>query len=311
VTGTPAGTRTLALPPQYDMVGTLAPIGLGRHDPCTRWIDGSYWLAARTPDGAGSLALRRDGALLIATSYGPGAAWLLEHADRIAGLHDDLSAFETMVSEHPLVRHLAREHSGLRLAATGLLFHRLLRAVCEQKVTGKEAYGAYARIVRRFGTPAPGPLDGGQAPGSLLVPPDPDSIAATPYYEFHPLGLEQRRADTLRRAAAHARRLALRVDSAALTAGLILIRGIGRWTAAEVSSTVFGDPDAVSVGDYHLPNIVSWALAGEARGTDARMLELLSPFAGQRGRVCRLLVTAGIGAPRFGPRAPIRNFRSF
>ena len=43
---------------------------------------------------------------------------------------------------------------------------------------------------------------------------------------------------------------------------------------------MFGDPDAVSVGDYHIPNMVAWALAGDARGTDEHMLELLAPFAG-------------------------------
>ena len=45
------------------------------------------------------------------------------------------------------------------------------------------------------------------------------------------------------------------------------------------------------VGDYHFPNTVAWALAGEARADDDRMLELLSPYAGQRGRVLSGLVT--------------------
>jgi hypothetical protein len=60
-----------------------------------------------------------------------------------------------------------------------------------------------------------------------------------------------------------------------------------------------------------MKNFVSWALAGEPRGTDERMLELLAPYAGHRGRVCIMIESAGIGAPRYGPRAPIRNFRSF
>jgi 3-methyladenine DNA glycosylase/8-oxoguanine DNA glycosylase len=69
-----------------------------------------------------------------------------------------------------------------------------------------------------------------------------------------------------------------------------------------------GDADAVSVGDYHLPHMVGWALAGEARSSDARMLELLEPYRGHRGRVIRLLVMAGIGAPRYGPRRALRNW---
>src|SRR4029453_406544 len=46
-----------------------------------------------------------------------------------------------------------------------------------------------------------------------------------------------------------------------------------------------GDPDAVPVGDFHLPHLVAGALAGEPRGTDERMLEPLAPFAGHRRRV--------------------------
>jgi 3-methyladenine DNA glycosylase/8-oxoguanine DNA glycosylase len=83
--------------------------------------------------------------------------------------------------------------------------------------------------------------------------------------------------------------------------------GIGPWTAAEVGMRAFGDPDAVSVGDFHIPNMVAWALAGEPRGTDERMLELLEPYRGQRGRVIRLLELAMFEAPRYGPRLAPRR----
>jgi hypothetical protein len=63
------------------------------------------------------------------------------------------------------------------------------------------------------------------------------------------------------------------------------------------------------VGDFHMPSLVTWALAGEPRGTDDRMLELLEPFAGHRGRVVRLLKTSGIRAPRYGPRLRYQYIR--
>jgi 3-methyladenine DNA glycosylase/8-oxoguanine DNA glycosylase len=88
---------------------------------------------------------------------------------------------------------------------------------------------------------------------------------------------------------------------------LMAIPGIGAWSAAEVTAVALGDPDAVSVGDFGLPHLVSWNLAGEARGNDARMLELLEPFAGHRGRVIRLLEAAAPQAPRRGPRTPLRT----
>jgi 3-methyladenine DNA glycosylase/8-oxoguanine DNA glycosylase len=82
--------------------------------------------------------------------------------------------------------------------------------------------------------------------------------------------------------------------------------GVGPWTAAEVTSRAMGDADAVSIGDFHLPNVVAWLLAGEARADDARMLALLEPWRGQRGRVIRLLEASGVGPPRFGPRLAAR-----
>ena len=65
------------------------------------------------------------------------------------------------------------------------------------------------------------------------------------------------------------------------------------------------DPDAVPVGDFHFPNTVAWALAREPRADDDRMLELLAPYAGQRGRVLRSLVSIAGAAPSYGPRQRI------
>jgi 3-methyladenine DNA glycosylase/8-oxoguanine DNA glycosylase len=298
-------TRTMAAPDGYHLAGTVSLLTFSRYDPCARFAGGTFWWATRTPDGPATLALRRDGAAIEATTFGPGAGWLAERADAIAGLRDDVSGFPAVAAAHPVVAELARRHRGLRLPATGRLFQRLLRAVFEQKVTGKEAYRAYAKTVRHFREPAPGPGP------DLLLPPDAATVAATPYWVFHPFGVEQRRAQALLRTAVLADRLERCADAAEATARLTAIPGIGPWTAAEVVRTVHGDPDAVSVGDYHMPNIVAWGLAGQPRADDARMLELLAPFRGHRGRVCVLLETAGVAAPRFGPRMPLRSFATY
>ncbi|GGQ56635.1 hypothetical protein GCM10010166_27690 [Couchioplanes caeruleus subsp. azureus] len=297
-------TRRLRPPEGYAFSGTLRSLLVVRHDPCGRLADGDFWLAARTPEGPASLHLARTGAELTATGHGPGAQWIVERADAVAGLRDDLGDFPALAARHPLVARLARTFAGLRFPATGQVFHRLIRAVLEQKVTGIEAHRAYRALVRHFGEPAPGPA-------GLVLPPDPDAVAATPYWTFHPFGVEQRRTQALLRCAVEAARLERCADSAEATRRLTAIPGIGPWTAAEVVRTAYGDPDAVSVGDFHIPNAVAWALAGEARGTDARMLELLEPFTGHRGRVCELLAAGGIAAPKFGPRMPIRGFARF
>ena len=82
---------------------------------------------------------------------------------------------------------------------------------------------------------------------------------------------------------------------------------IGPWTAAEVALRALGDRDAVSIGDYHLPSLVAYALAGERKATDERMLELLEPFRGHRGRVIRLLEDSGIRPEAHGPRMQPRS----
>ena len=81
---------------------------------------------------------------------------------------------------------------------------------------------------------------------------------------------------------------------------------MGLWTSAEVARLAHGDADAVSVGDFHVKNLVAFALAGEPRGTDERMLELLEPFEGHRGRVCLLIESSGLSAPKYGPRQRIQ-----
>ena len=132
------------------------------------------------------------------------------------------------------------------------------------------------------------------------------------YADFHPLGVERKRAEILIRTAREMPRLASAFAAAdergapAVRARLERIRGIGPWTSAMVTAVTLGDADAVPVGDYHLPNTVSWLLAGEPRATDARMLELLEPYAGHRWRVLRLAKGAG-GAPKYGPKLSLTD----
>ena len=80
------------------------------------------------------------------------------------------------------------------------------------------------------------------------------------------------------------------------------VRGIGPWTSAMVLGVRLGRPEPIPVGDFHLRDTIAWALAGEPRATDARMVELLEPFRGQAFRVIRLVSAARLEAPKRGPR---------
>jgi 3-methyladenine DNA glycosylase/8-oxoguanine DNA glycosylase len=288
-----------------DLGLTLRPLRHGPGDPAFSRRGATWWRATRTPDGPATTSFALEGDGVRATAWGPGAAWALEHADGVVGATDDPTAFDP---PRGLVRDLHRRHPGLRIPRSGAVFEAILPTIIEQKVTSGEAHDSYRRLLLAWGEPAPGP---GHELG-LRVPPDPRDVAARPYFAFHPFGIERRRATTVLTAAAHARRLeeASAMTPAAARRRLCALPGLGPWTAAEVALAALGDADAVPVGDYHLPNTVAWALAGEPRATDDRMLELLEPFAGHRGRAARLLTLSGLQAPRFGPRAPLRSIRS-
>lgn len=262
------------------------------------------WVARRWPEGPGTLRVRQRSDHLQLDAWGPGARSSLDQAADWVGLPDRDA--EAMVARHPSVRTLLHQMRGARLGRTREITGRLIAVALAQKVTGKNSKAALRNLAWKWGDSAPGPRT------DLRLLPDWDRLAGTPYHRFHPLGIERRRADLVRLIASRANALnrALDLDPAAARRHLRALPGIGPWTAAIVIGSALGDPDSVPVGDVHLPNWVAWHLAGEERGTDERMLELLEPYAGQRGRVVRMIKSSGRGPPRYGPKATVRDIRS-
>mgnify|MGYP002623426980 CR=1 FL=1 len=265
--------------PRIDLRRTLRPL----HG---RFLDDGWWLTARTSDGPATLRISRRGSDVLGDAWGEGAETILNRLPAIVGHHDPAD-FHT---EHPLISALGRRPAGSRLGPTDAL------------MTGTEAARAWSGLSRAFSEPAPGPDRG------MRLPPDPERMATAPYWEFHELHLEKRRADVIRRVSREASRIQRLADVAAAEAAEWLMRmnGIGPWTVAGTLEVSHGDPDQVAVGDYHLKNIIVYHLTGRARGTDEEMMELLEEFRPNRGRVVRLLLTLG-PAPKFGPRSTPRN----
>lgn len=298
----PSECRIVPLAP-VDLQTTLRFHTAAPRDPAFLFDGDAVWMATDTPSGPATIRLRPDDDAISATAWGPGADEVLTDAPGIIGAADDPSGFRPSRSA---LDRMARHHPGLRITRSGRVVEILLRTAVGQVVAGKEAKRSWVRLSRALGEPAPGPTD-------LLLPPGPAVIASMPYQDFHPYGIERRRAEILRRIARHANRLqqaaAMPIEDAYRR--IRAVPGIGEWTAAKAGLTALGDADAVPVGDYHLPNVVAWVLAGEERADDGRMLELLEPYAGHRGRVIRLIQAAGIHAPRRGPRAPLRSFETW
>ncbi|MDQ1751042.1 MAG: hypothetical protein QOE71_2098 [Pseudonocardiales bacterium] len=269
---------------------------------------GGFWRATRTPEGVGTLQLSVAAGELLALAWGPGASWLLDSVPELIGQSDDWSELD--VSGHPVLHSVRRRLPGLRLCRTGLVLDALIPAVLEQRVTGGEAWRAWRMLVRTFGAPAPGP-----AQLKLWVAPAPDRLLEVPSWDWHRYAVDAKRYRTIRAVATVASRLE---ESVAIAADgqfdvalqrLQVVPGVGEWTAAETALRAFGDPDVVSVGDFHLKNRVGYALTGAARTDDATMLELLEPWRGQRARVVRLIESSGMSPPKYGPRFSPNDIR--
>ncbi|MFC8200178.1 DNA-3-methyladenine glycosylase family protein [Streptomyces sp. NPDC057298] len=291
--------RSWAPPWPLDLGLVLGPLRRGPADPTFRRTpDGAVWRASLTPVGPGTLRVCVRGGVVEGEAWGPGARWLLDQLPLMLGEADDPGAFEP---RHRLVATTRHRRPGLRLTRTGLVLESLIPSILEQKVTTDEAYRAWRSLVRKYGVPAPGPVD-----GRMFVMPEPRVWSLIPSWEWHRAGVDNKRASTILRAVRVARRMeeAVALDAEAARERLELVSGIGPWTSAETVQRSHGAPDAVTVGDLHLPGIVGYALAGDRDADDAVMLSLLEPYAGQRHRAARLILLSGRTPPRRHPKMP-------
>ncbi|MFG3260560.1 DNA-3-methyladenine glycosylase family protein [Streptomyces sp. NPDC048172] len=293
-------TRTWIPPGPYDLGSNLRVLQRGPYDPTYRRESSAVWRGTRTPDGPAALRLCAVSGAVRGEAWGPGAAWVLDGLPALLGAEDEPAEF---VPHHALTREAQRRNPGLRLIRTGRVLESLIPSVLEQKITTEEAYRAWRRLVRGFGERAPGPHP------DLWVMPAPRDWLRVPSWEWHRAGVDQKRSAAILRAVQRASRMeeAAHMTLDAALARLQAIPGIGPWTAAEALQRSNGAPDAVTVGDLHLPRIVTYALTGERNGDDARMLELLAPYEGQRHRASRLINTTGRVPPRREPKREIGN----
>lgn len=299
---------------RYDFRRSLGILQHGVNDPSTRMdaAGSGCWLAFTTTDGMVSLRLdsarldgadgRATGVRVSARAFGPGAAAALDAVPALLGADDDWAALGTAPLAGALPRFIAdtyRVHDGVRLPTAGRVLDFAVIAVLGQKITGLEAKRAWRYLVGRFGSPAPGP-----APAGLTVPPTGEQWRRVPSWEWHRAGVDHSRSTTILRVAQRAtalERLTAVPCGDDLVAALTSIPGVGPWTAAEITQRTHGDPDAISVGDFHLAKDVGWAFEG-GPVDDAGMERILAPWAGHRQRVVRLMYLSGFRRPRFAPR---------
>ena len=288
---------------------TLTPLARGGDGPCFRRTAVGAWITMRTPLGPATLRLAQGADGVDVTAWGPGAEWAVDGVPELLGARDDWDDLD--LSRSPLLTEVRRRNPGLRLSRNRLVHEMLVPAILEQKVTTVEAWAAWRLLVRRHGEPAPGP-----APDGMVVAPSAETWRRIPSWEWHTAGVGPQRSETavrVSRVAAALERTITGVgdvlaEAAEASVRLRSLPGVGVWTAAEVTSRAHGNPDAVSVGDYHLASTVGMALTGSPVDDDG-MLDLLAPWEGQRQRVLRLILASGIHKPRRGPRITIQDHR--
>jgi 3-methyladenine DNA glycosylase/8-oxoguanine DNA glycosylase len=283
------------------VLGAIGGLRRGPGDPTFRVVAGEVWRGIRTPTGPVSLCLRARarGGDVVAEAWGPGAEWALDRVPAMLGADDDAAGFRAGL--HPLVAEAHRRRPHLRFGASHRVFEALVPAIIEQKVTGQEAFAGFRRLVHRYGERAPGP--GREL--RLWVQPDAATIRRIPSWEWLGMHVDPARSRALVRAASVADALD-RLSAAEADAGLRTVPGIGEWTSAEVRSRAFGDPDAVSFGDYHVAKDIGWAVSGAAYDDD-QLREFLEPWRPQRNRTVALIHGFAGGRPRRGPRMAPRT----
>jgi len=285
---------------------TLYPLRRGPGDPCFQvGDDGAIWRTSLLSSGSVTARISRTAPNAVeCTAWGIGAEEFLDVLPALLGAHDDASDFAptdpTVVAAHRRVPHL-------RLGRTGRVLEALIPAVIEQRVPGADAFRAWRLLVTKFGTPASGP-----APARMRVPPSADVWRRIPSWEFHRANVDPGRARTIVSCAQRAPSLERLASWPAAQAREVLtsLPRVGQWTAAETAQRALGDPDALSVGDYHIPKMVGWTLLGHPID-DAGMIELLEPMRPHRHRVVRLLEASGLAyEPRRGARLPVQDIRA-
>jgi 3-methyladenine DNA glycosylase/8-oxoguanine DNA glycosylase len=257
---------------------------VGVSDPCWRVEPGgSWWWATRTPSGPLTTRLLPGEGEVGVEAWGDGVEWLAPRLPRLVGASDP----DDLDDASDLVAALATRFPGFRMAGHGRVADAAVEAICRRGVSGFEAARSWSLMVEAMGDDAPGP-------GGLRLPPAPRRLASCDPYDLHVLGLEQGRADEVRRVGSHASRLEVdpRDGGAQALAHLAGIAGIGADVVTHARSVALGDADAAPVIDAHHTAAVVRTLWTGSADTGVDLPGLMEPHAPHRGRLVRLIALA-------------------
>ena len=271
----------------FDPVGPydLALVAHGANDPTRRRRDDVLELAFEADGNPATarVAQRRNGRLEVAVSAADTSAALARVRYMLA-LDDDHTPFLKKFSRDPLIGEATRRFQGMRPMRRATVYHALLRALCGQLITAREARLLEARLIRRYCLPC----------GELHLPPTQATFANVGAAELGRLGLVARKASTLVRLSRSVDLERLhRLPTREVVAWLNRERGLGPWSAGVICLEGLGRTEHGLVGDLTLMKHCTAQLGREATVADtARLLEPYGEWAGYAGLY---LMASGVG----------------
>jgi 3-methyladenine DNA glycosylase/8-oxoguanine DNA glycosylase len=282
----------------FDLARSFALSRFGRFDPTASISPYEVVKAFSSSSGVTVVSVTASAGVVEIVASGADEDRTL--GDLEASLRAD-DGYASFAPAHPLLVKLHHVLSGMRLLRVPWRFDVACCAVLQQRVTVREAWQQWRRIVQRYGEIVPGL--------SLRAFPSAQHIARMESWRLEEVGVDPKRTRAMIALARDVARrdLFANPDLTYIRKVMHSVRGIGPWTTEMTLGFGFGDPDALPLADLHLPHLVTWALAREPRGTDERMVELLEPCRGHRFRAVRLLLAAGITVPRVSAVAPRRS----
>lgn len=285
--------------PRVDLLASLRWHRVGFPDPGVLTGQDHYTVAFRLGGEPVVLSLRpRQRTEIAYALIGPPA--VVQHLPAICGAHDDPEGLVALTATAPRLQGLVRRQRLVRLPRVPWLFEIALGTVLQQRVDFPSAAASYRELALRHGERAPGPE-------RLQLVPTPERLSRLPSHAFREAGVDGQRERAVRalaEAAPELDALASLPGPAPAHARQVLerITGFGPWTVASILGYGLGDADAVPLGDYWLPHLVSNAMIGKARSDDREMEQLLEPYRPHRFRLVRVLYASGFDVQRFAPR---------
>ena len=271
----------------FDPVGPydLALVAHGASDPTRRRQDGVLELAfeAAGSPATGRVAQRRNGRLDVAVTATSTSAALARVRYMLA-VDEDHTPFLKKFARDPLIGPATRRFQGMRPMRRATVYHALLRALCGQLITAREARLLEARLIRRYCQPH----------DELFLPPTQTTFARVAVAELARSGLVARKASTLVRLSRSVNLERLhRLPTNEVVTWLQRERGLGPWSAGMICLEGLGRKEHGLVGDLTLVKHCTAQLGREASAADtARLLEPYGEWAGYAGLY---LMASGVG----------------